>query len=162
MAADGALWLTYAGFSLQGSWIRSDARLFADQHSGASFQGKDEQFDVNIGNFLSLIDYNNAKLRNREFNLLYNGPADQWQWDSDAHRLDYRGLRIRSDQMFQNARFVIGALVVNRIVSAFSAWRSVSGANRQNAANDYWRLKADVLGGPANAHGVGFTLTKIF
>ena len=161
MAVDGGLWLTYAGFSFQGTWTRSDARLFATEHGGAVFQGKDEQFDVNIGNYLSLVDYNNAKLRNREIDLLYTGADYQWQWDADANRLTYKGLRIRSDQMFQNARFVLGALIVNRIISAFSAWRSANSFNR-SYSEERWGLKAQVTGGVLDSHGVSFVVTRYF
>jgi len=130
LVADALLWLGYGGTITQSNWIRRDARLYAVQHAGASMNGKDEQFEVNIGNFLSTDDYNQAKLRNREFDLVYRGAQDAWLWDSDASRTRFRDLRIRSDEWKQASTFVVAALVVNRIISAFNAGRAAGRANR--------------------------------
>lgn len=162
MGADAALWLTYGAFVWQGEWIRDDARTYAGQHSDADFDGKDEQFGVNVGNFMTTDDYNQAKLKNREFALLYLESGFSWSWDEESNRIRYRSLRIKSDQMFQNSRFVVGALVVNRIISAFSAWRSAARYNKDAEADGAWRLGAHVQGTMAAPHGLGFTLTREF
>lgn len=130
LLAEGGIWSTYAGIRLHGTWIRNDARAFATAHSGISMGGKDEQFEVNIGNFLSTDEYNQAKLRNREFDLIYSDPGYNWRWDSDVSRLRFKDQRIRSDHIFQTSKFVIATAVVNRIVSAFSAGRAVGAHNR--------------------------------
>ena len=162
MGADGVLWLSYAGISLRGSWIRNDTRLFATQHAGVVMSGKEEQFEVDLGNFQSTDDYNQAKLRNREFDLLYQQPEYQWNWDAEKHRLAYRSLRIRSDEYFQNAKFVIGALVVNRIISAFSAWRSVNRYNRSLETTESWNIGARIDGGLSGQPGLTIRLSKPF
>lgn len=162
MGADGVLWLSYAGISLRGSWIRNDTRLFASQHAGVVMNGKEEQFEVDLGNFQSTDDYNQAKLRNREFDLLYQQPEYQWNWDAEKNRLAYRNLRIRSDEYFQNAKFIVGALVVNRIISAFSAWRSVKRYNRSLETTDSWNIGAQIDGGLAAQAGLTIRLSKSF
>lgn len=162
LAADGALWLTYGAVRLQGTWIRDDARTFAGSLAQADFAGKDEQFEVNIGNFNTTEDYNQAKLRNREFDLLYSGSGFNWTWESEIHRLQYRALRIRSDEMFQTSRFVIGALVVNRIISAFSAWRSAANFNKENRFATLWKVESHVQGGFPYGHGFGLKISRSF
>lgn len=162
LGADAALWITYAGVSSRGSWVRGDARSYAATHAGVSLNGKDEQFEVDLGNFLTTADYNQAKLRNREFDLLYETPGAQWAWDSDENRTVYRTLRIHSDELFQNSRFVLGALVVNRIISAFSAWRSVNRHNSSFGANQGWRVQAELQGGVLQMHGLTIKITKVF
>jgi len=159
MAADGALWLTYGGFTLQGRWIRDDARTFAGYHAGLSLEGKDEQYEVNIGNFNSIQEYNQAKLRNREFELLYSRGSFDWNWDDQANRVQYRSLRIKSDEMFQNSRFVVGALVVNRIISAFSAWRSAANHNKSRQSGGGWKIETQVQGPFPFSHGIGLKVT---
>ncbi len=162
MGADGILWLSYAGISLRGTWIRDDARLFAGSHAGAAMEGKEEQFEVDLGNFQSTDEYNQAKLRNREFDLIYDKPGYSWNWDAEQNRLQYRAERIRSDEYFQNAKFIVGALVINRVVSAFSAWRSINRHNRALDIGGGWDLKAEVQGGlPAN-HGLTIRISKSF
>jgi hypothetical protein len=162
MAADGALWLTYAGFVLQGNWIMDDARQFAGQHSGADFNGKDEQFEVNVGNFTSMDAYNISRLRNREFADTYSSPSFQWLWLQEGDRMHYRSMRIKSDQMHQASEFVIGALVVNRIISAFMAWRSAQAYNSTSRLRSGWHLEAGVQRADGVVHGLGLKLTASF
>ncbi len=162
MAADGALWLTYAGFVLQGNWIMDDARRFAAQRAGADFNGKDEQFAVNVGNFVSTDAYNTARLRNREYEVTYSSPGYQWVWSQEGDRVHYRGMRIKSDQMHQASQFVIGALVANRIISAFMAWRSAQSYNAANRLRSGWHLEAGVQRTDGVVHGLGLKLTASF
>lgn len=162
MAADGALWLTYAGFVLHGNWVMDDARSFAAMKSGANFNGKDERFDVNVGNFMSTDEYNQTRLQNREYEDVYSGSAYQWRWLHDGDRQHYRNLRIKSDQIHQSSEFVIGALVVNRIVSALLAWRSVRSANATNELRNGWRLESEIQRTGNAVHGLGLRVTASF
>ncbi len=152
LAAEGTLWVTYAALRLHGSWVRNDARAFGSQMAGISFSGKDEDFEVNIGNFLTVDDYNQTKLRNREFDQIYADPAYAWSWTSDAERQRFKDERIRSDRIFQSAKFVIAGLVVNRVISAFAAGRGAAAANRA-ARRAEWGIGmnagVDALGAPA-------------
>ena len=142
MVAEAAIWITYAAFYTHGNWVRNDAQLFATQHAGANFTSKDHQFNVDIGNYLSVDEYNQAKLRTRANNLLYTDPSFYWKWDSDADRIQFKNARIRSDQIFQSSKFVIAAAVVNRIFSAFSAGRAASEYNKKMLFEGAWNLKA--------------------
>lgn len=152
LAAEGALWVSYAALRLHGSWVRNDARAFGSQMAGISFSGKDADFEVNIGNFLTVDDYNQAKLKNREFDKLYTDPAYAWSWTSDAERQRFKDERIRSDRIVQSAKFVIAGLVVNRVISAFAAGRGAAAANRA-ARRAEWGIGmnagVDALGAPA-------------
>lgn len=142
LMAEAAIWVTYAAVYTHGSWVRQDARLFATEHAGASFSAKNDKFDVDIGNYLSTNDYNQAKLRNRELDLLYTDPSYHWQWESDADRNSFKNARIRSDEIYQNAKFMIAAAVVNRILSAFSAGRAASAYNKKGSIEGTWNLEA--------------------
>ncbi|MEX1138758.1 MAG: hypothetical protein WEB33_04325 [Bacteroidota bacterium] len=162
MAADGALWLTYAGFVLHGNWIMDDARTFASMKAHADFNGKDDRFDVDIGNFLSTEEYNETRLRNREYDEVYSGASYQWNWTQESDRRHYRNLRIKSDQIHQASEFVVGALVVNRIVSALLAWRSVKSANATNELRSGWRLDTELQRTGNVVHGLGLKVTASF
>ena len=163
LGADVALWMTYGGLRTYGQWLRQDAQGFATQHSGANFGGKVDQFSVDIGNFNNVYDYNEAKLRNRQFDLIYDPNSNfAWQWTSDDDRLNYKHLRIRGDAVTRNSQFVIGALVINRIISAISAARSVSLYNRTVQFIGSWRFKADVKGGVLTAQNLELTLSRDF
>ena len=130
LSADGLLWMSYAGMKLQSKWIRDDARTAAVQNAQAQMAGKDAAFEVNIGNYMTTDEYNQAMLRNRQYDQVYSSPSSQWQWQSEQLRSDYRGMRIRSDEWNNNAKFAIAGLVVNRIVSVFAAARKAARFNR--------------------------------
>lgn len=160
LAADGSFWLTFAAFRLRGDWLRSDARSFGSQHAGVDFSGKDDQFLVNVGSYHSVDEYNQAKLRERQFDQLYLSPRDAWKWNSEESRLRFREMRISSDRMYENAKFAVGALVINRIISAFSAGRAAVRANRAGTDQGAWRMGAAVLG--EDAHGIELRVSREF
>jgi len=160
LLAEGAIWVTYAAFYTHGNWVRRDARVFAAQHAGANFTSKADKFDVDIGNYVSVDEYNKAKLRNRELDLLYTDPSFSWNWDTDADRLSFKNERIRSDQMYQNAKFVIAAAVINRVLSAFSAGRAASAFNRKALIEGAWNL--EVYPTSTNTYADGMNLEFSF
>ncbi len=158
MIAEGGLWMTYAGFRLHGNWVRQDAQLLAEQHAGANFSGKNDQFDVNIGNFMTLDDYNLTKLRNREFDLVYSGSQYNWQWDSDINRTHFKDLRLSSDKAYNNAKLLIAAVVINRIISAFSAGRAAAAHNRSIASDSRIQIRSFMLSDGSRVSGLGVAL----
>jgi hypothetical protein len=160
LVAEGALWLTFATFEVYGNSLRDDARSFAISRAGVNPKGKDDQFYVDIGNFLNVSDFNEKQLRDREPNRLYDPVAGYaWQWESDAVRAEYRAERIRSETMYNNTKFVVAAIIVNRVASAINAARS---AIAHNAALSGLSFRAEVMGGLARPHGVMVTVTKAF
>lgn len=163
MGADAGLWLTFGGIRTYGQWLKNDAKTLAVQSASANFDGKDDKFEVNLGNFADVLSYNDAKLRNREFDLLYDPKSNfGWQWNSDADRLHYKDLRNRGESALRNSQFVLGALFLNRVIAAFSAARSVSAYNRSVQALGSWRLNARVTGGMLAADGLELSLSKEF
>jgi hypothetical protein len=161
MMADGAMWLTYATFEYRGDWLREDSRSHAMQHARANFTGKDGQFAVNVGDYDGVDAYNQAKLRNRQFDQLYTESHQSWRWDSEAHRRSYRDMRIRSERMYQNAKFVVAGLVINRLVSAFSAGRAA--ARYPGVTSELgWRLHAGMGNNPVDVSGISVNLSTNF
>jgi TM2 domain-containing membrane protein YozV len=156
--AEGGIWLTYAGFRLHGNWLRQDAHLLAEEHAGADFNGKDDQFDVNIGNFLTTDAYNLTKLRNREYALVYTDSRYSWQWDSDLNRARFKDLRIGSDKAYNDAKFVIAAAVINRLISAFSAGRAAAAYNRSIAEDSRIQIRSFMMSDGARVSGIGLVL----
>ncbi len=164
LAAECALWLVYAGFDVYASSTRTDARSFAGVHAGVNPAGKNDQYYVDIGNFMNIDEYNQKKLRDRDLTLVYDPAAGYaWQWDSDASRANFKDMRIRSDQVFNNMRYVGAAIIVNHVASAINAARAAIAHN--NAISDPLgdlQIGASVLGGPASPHGLMITVAKGF
>jgi hypothetical protein len=161
LMAESGLWMTFASFELYGNWLQNDARRFAAAHGSASIDGKDDQFFVNVGNFSSVYDYNEKKLRDRDVVDVYDPNGSYfWQWDNDQSRLRFRDLRVKSDNVFNNVRFVVGAIIVNHIASAINAARVAINKNKDLA--DDWQVQTGLLGSCLHPEGVVLTLRKTF
>jgi hypothetical protein len=161
LMAESGLWLTFASFELYGNWLQNDARRFAAAHASASIDGKDDQFFVNVSNFSSVYDYNEKKLRDRNIADIYDPNGSYfWQWDNDQSRLRFRDLRVKSDNVFNNVRFVVGAIIVNHIASAINAARVAISKNKELA--DGWQVQPGLLGSYFHPEGVVLTLRKTF
>jgi hypothetical protein len=164
LIAEGALWLGYAAVEIHGNDLRDGARTFAAAHAGVDATGKDDDFYANIGNFMSLDEYNDKKLRDREPDKLYDPLAGyNWLWDSDASRLTFRDQRISSENMYNTQKFIGAAIIVNHIISAINAARSaIAYNNAQDDALGALQLSSRVLGGARQPHGVMVTIARRF
>jgi len=160
LIADGALWLTYAGVELYGNALRDDSRAYAVSAAGIDPTGKDDQFYVDIGNFLTLQEYNEKQLRDREPDRLYDATAGYaWSWTSDAARADYRDQRISSEEAYNARKFIVAGLIINRVASAINAARSAIAHNSAlEQALGRLELSASVLGDLNAPHGVELSL----
>jgi len=164
LIAEGGLWITYAAFEIHGNDLRDGARSFAAARAGVSVNGKDDQFFVDVGNFLTMDEYNDKRLRDREPEKLYSTVAGQyWRWDSQDSRLTYREQRISSEDMYNNRKFVGAAIIVNHVVSAINAARAAISYNSSlEKSLGSLELSSRVLGGPGGEHGVLVTISKTF
>ena len=164
LLAEGALWLTFATFEVYGNALRDDARTFSVSHAGVNPAGKDDQFYVDIGNFLNIDEYNEKQLQDREPEKLYD-PAQgySWRWDADELRLAYREQRVSSETMFNNKKFVVAAILINHVASAINAARAAISHNNaiEDALGDL-SLSAGVMGGIRSPHGIVLTLSRSF
>lgn len=163
LIAEGALWLGYAAVEIHANDMRNGARSYAVAHAGVNTTGKDDDFFVDIGNFMTVEEYNEKRLRDREVGRLYDPLAGySWRWDADASRLAYKDQRIASEDMYNNRKFVGIAILVNHIVSAINAARCAISYNRSQEALGELQLSSRVLGEVGRAHGVAVTVARTF
>ncbi len=167
LIADGVLWLGFAGLNYYGNWVRDDGRLFAVEHAGIFTTGKDADYFVNVGNFMSISEYNQKKLRDRNLAAVYQEEPTSnyyWKWDSDENRQKFKDTRILSDELNNGSRFVVLALIANRIWSAIHAALMVSDYNESvNPPQSYLpSLKSNVTYFQGRPDGISFTLVKSF
>ncbi len=124
-ATEVTLWLSYLAFQQYGKWVRQDALAFAATHSGAKIAGKPSQFFVDIGNYLDIYQYNDAKLRFGEYEKYYAEADYFWSWDLDSSRQKFENMRIASDRARNRSTYVLGAVFANHLISAIHAsWQT--------------------------------------
>ncbi len=112
-----------AAFNVYGNWLEDDMRTLASEHAGSAVNGKADQYFVDVGNFLSLEEYNQSRLQNRDVQNLYDPATHAWRWDTDGNRLRFKQLRLNSDRAHAKAELVIAAVLANHIISGIhAAW----------------------------------------
>lgn len=132
-----ALWSTVAGFHAYGHWKEDEYKTLAATHAGVDNRGKDHQYYVDIGNYQNLDLYNEQQRRDRDFDELYLSSSDWWEWDSNDNRLQFKSIRIQSDNALNSRYYVLGAVFLNHLFSAIHASRQAVKLerSRSNAYN---------------------------
>lgn len=116
----GLIWSSQAAQQTE-----SDYLAFARQHAGVS-GSFEHQYYVNIGNFQNQDDYNTAKRLQRSYEEQYHGSGTWWEWDSDASRRTFKDLRISSDRHSNRVYYMLGGLLLNRVLSAIDAGQGLA------------------------------------
>ncbi|HEX2868523.1 MAG TPA: hypothetical protein VHO03_15880 [Ignavibacteriales bacterium] len=145
--ADGVLWGVFTGYNVYGNWQRNNYKTFARSSGGVNPTGKNADFYANLGVYISQEEYNRRMGLDGSFNEMYNGEGYYWQWASQKERQEYRGMWERSEQAFNDVRFAVGALIVNRIISAFNAARVVRNYNKNLDTQTSWNVSMSVTPG---------------
>lgn len=143
--ADGVLWGVFAGFNIYGKWKENNYKAFAQTKGGVNLQGKDEDYFTTIGIYISIDEYNRIRELNRDFSNVYDPQAYYWKWEDENQRKEYRQMWLSSEQAYNNVRFAVGALILNRIISAINAVRLVNAYNRNISYESAWGVNFSLL-----------------
>ena len=151
MVVDGLIWTTFAVFEIQG-WLRArEYKDFAETFAGANPDKNGEKYYQRVADYLSSSDpggYNqqvrrtayelfpnpeDAEMREAYINArIYTGD-DEWEWDSESRRMQYRSIHRSSELAYRRAFYTVGLLLLNRFASAIdAAW--VASENEQPQA----------------------------
>lgn len=140
---EGVLWGTYIGINTYGNWQKDRYISFAAANGKVNIQDKDDEYFATISEYLSIEQYNNEKALERDFNKMLNENKYFWKWTSEDRKA-YRSMWVSSEQAFNNLRFVVGGLIINRIASAVNAVRLVTAYNKRQAQELSWNISAGV------------------
>ena len=160
--ADGVLWGAFAGFETYGIWKENDYKSFAESKGGVNLSGKQSDYFANIGIYQSIDDYNAAMELNRDFEKTYNTTTYYWKWNDNEQRKTYRDLWSSSESAYTNVRFVVGALILNRLISAVNAVRLVSAYNKNLSQEVSWNVSVGVNHHPTLPTSITFNFVKVF
>lgn len=157
--ADGVLWGTYIGMNVYGKWQQDRYISFAQNKGGITTGNKDDAYYATISQYLNIEDYNNEKAFERNFDEMFNSDQYFWKWDSGEDRKSYRSMWVSSEQTFNNVRFVVGALLLNRVISAINAVRLVSKYNKNLTEDIGWNVSVGVQNNPdyTSSYKINFT-----
>lgn len=127
---DGALWAVWSGFSWYGSARDHDARLYAGHEAGADLSVRESRYYRTLEQYDNSDEYNDV-VRSDARDIYPDDPERQhayyvsqgyfgakaWNWSSDSARFRYWRTRRAGRDAALNAQFVVGALLLNRLVS---------------------------------------------
>lgn len=131
LATEVSLWLTYSGFITYREWRKEDYKTYAASFAKVELDGKSDSYFIDVGNYNSIYDYNDAKLRDRNLPDYYRDvDTFYWQWQSQENRQKFDQLRISSDTANNRSMFVIGAILANHVLSAIDAVWSAHKVNK--------------------------------
>jgi hypothetical protein len=166
MISEASLWLGYAAFSIYGNWLLNDAYNYAAVHAGISNDGKekDDQFYIDIANYSNYEQYNNERLIFGQYDKLYYPDKGYYfYWDNEVNRRKYREDKLAGDRIKNDRLFIVGAILVNHVVSAISAIVLTNNYNSDlKKSTGGFSLNADVIKFGSRVDGVKLKLVKWF
>lgn len=143
--AEGTLWGIFIGMNSYANWQRDRYKAYAVTNAGINTNGKDADFYATIADYSSVNQFNDEQALNRDFNAMYNVETHYWYWRTTEQRRTYRGMWSSSEQTFNDIRFVVGALILNRVASVVNAVRLVSAYNKNLDADLSWNVSVGLL-----------------
>jgi hypothetical protein len=127
--ADVLLWGGFIGVSAYANNQEDNYRSFAETHASANLSGKDSKYFADIGNYLDIYEYNHIMELDRNYEDVYNEKSHYWKWSGQEQRREYRNMWKSSETANNSTRFIVGALLLNRVASVINAIRLVNSHN---------------------------------
>jgi len=127
--ADGVLWGSLLGVSAYAKHQEENYRTYAETFGGVELSGKDDKYFADISAYIDVYEYNHIKELERNLNEVYNEDSHYWKWSGQAERSEYRDMWKSSETADNSTRFIVGALILNRIASVINAVRLVNKYN---------------------------------
>ncbi len=143
LASEGIAWAAYGYFQTLIAVKRTDYEAYARVNAGIDPTGKDDDFYRILSFYDSREEYNGAG-RIIDPSRPYYPDVNywDWQWSSAAALEEYRSLRNQKSEAFNRSKFTLGALLLNRLVSAVDAWRTAKSVNRRaRMEQGSWKLR---------------------
>lgn len=138
--ADAVFWGGVIGLNAYGNYQKDNYQAFAQTTGGVNIDGKDEQYYADISEYISIEQFNTEQEKYRDFENIYNEETHYWNWSDNKTRQEYRGMWSKSESAYNNVRFAVGALVLNRIISAINAVRIVAAYNKSINEEMSWNV----------------------
>jgi len=139
-AVEALSWIGYISFRTYGNWKKDDMVKFAADYADASLEGTDDWFEDMVGFYDNTEEYNKrGRVDDPDRPYFPDAGVTHWSWDNAGDQETYRLFKNSYRDNYRRADFMIGLMIVNRIVSVIDAVRDVKRLQRE--------VDADVLSG---------------
>lgn len=162
IGVDALFWIGYFSSKHYVNILQSDMEAYAALHAGVNSAGKDGQYWIDVGSYPSIYQFNEAKLRQRDLAATYpEGAGYDWVWDSEENRVKYVEKRFQRLDWKRRTDVLIGALILNRLVSAIDVIRLIKKSNSAKPERQSY-LNLNYLGNPHQGDALEVRLTWSF
>lgn len=160
--ADGVLWGTYIGMNVYANWQKDRYIAYSQTNADVTPENKDDNYYATIGEYLDIDQYNDQQAFEYNFDEMYDTETHFWKWNTSEERKEYRNMWVSSEQTFNDVRFVVGALLLNRVISAINAVRLVSKYNKNLSQEVGWNVSLGVQSYPDNTSSYNINFITSF
>ncbi|MDF1545460.1 MAG: hypothetical protein P1R58_10190 [bacterium] len=130
-AVEAVGWIGFFSYRIYGGWREDDMIDYAAIHASADLNGRDKDFIDLVGFYTDIDEYNTAgRVGDRERPYLADTPKNHWRWLSEEEQSTFRSLKNRSREAYRRSEFLIGLVVLNRVVSIIDAVRDARRSSR--------------------------------
>ncbi|MFA6977812.1 MAG: hypothetical protein WC209_00700 [Ignavibacteriaceae bacterium] len=159
---DVALYGVYFGVNTYGDWKKENYKSFAQTYGGVASIGKNDDYFATIGNYKNIDQYNDEKALEQRFTEMFDKNIMNWKWENETQRRQYRGMWLSSQRAYNNLQFVVGAMLVNRLVSIINAVRSVVAYNKNLQQQTSWNIYFDANPNPLSSKNFSLNFISTF
>lgn len=134
IGADAVLILSFLGLNIHSDNLQHNWFGYTQATAGINIEDRSRSLQLAVGDFNSLEAYNDFQARSRNWDqFIDDTPENRWNWQSDAARDKYNDLRNRFENIDQQLPALIGLMVVNRVISAVSAYNRARKVSQNSA-----------------------------
>ena len=131
MLQESSLWVGFYAFQNLATSYKNDYRLLGEANAGVNWDGKNDLFAANVGNFNNLEEYNAYKLLTGQYDDTYLEDGYDWDWqDNNDNRLKYDRTRNKSEKYDKIKTYLTAGLIINRVISSFDVLSIMKEHNR--------------------------------
>lgn len=139
LGAEAGLVLSFLGLHIHSNNLQQNWYGYARTEAGINIEGRNRSLQLAVGDFNNLSSYNDYQARSRNWDqFIEDTPENRWSWDSETERSRYNNLRNRFENIDQQLPALIGLMVVNRVVSAISAYNRARKMSSQSTAASFY------------------------
>lgn len=178
LASETILWLGYFGFLEEAKWAERDYKKYASAYSGSNTTKCSDEYYRHLQHYYSSKEYNNNVEIYARYGLYYwswtieeyeefrgkhlyvNDEA--WEWESKDIWYRYGELRREKNKFKIMAKFTIGAMIMNRVISMIKAVRSAHSYNKKISSKNSNSFGKFHFGFDPNVHKLTFYFEKKF
>jgi len=161
-SADCMLLISYIGMNVYHTQLVNNYKTVAKQSANVSIGNKSSDYYSDLGIYNSVYEYNYYNYSKGYSNELYSESKDYWKWSSVDKRREYRNLWMSSRQVYNNYRFVISGMVLNRVVSMINAVRLTIRYNKNLQNQNTLGLGFDINQMPDYSPSLNFNISTSF